>query len=51
MKTPTTIDPETLRQWLSDGRAVTVLDIRKAEDRAEWSIPGSLHVEAYDAST
>jgi glyoxylase-like metal-dependent hydrolase (beta-lactamase superfamily II) len=43
------IDPETLRQWLTDGRSVTMLDIRKAEDRAEWSIPGSIHVEAYEA--
>lgn len=43
------IAPETLRQWLTDRRKVTVLDIRKAEDRAEWSIPGSIHVDAYDA--
>jgi glyoxylase-like metal-dependent hydrolase (beta-lactamase superfamily II)/rhodanese-related sulfurtransferase len=43
------ITPETLRRWLTDQRKVTVLDIRKAEDRAEWSIPGSIHVDAYDA--
>ena len=30
-------------------RPVTVLDIRNAEDRAEWAIPGSLHVDAYEA--
>lgn len=46
---PDQIDSDTLRQWLTDGRSVTVLDIRKAEDRAEWSIPGSVHVAAYDA--
>jgi glyoxylase-like metal-dependent hydrolase (beta-lactamase superfamily II) len=28
---------------------VTVLDIRTDEDRAQWAIPGSLHVNAYDA--
>ena len=43
------IDPKTLRRWLEEGRAVTVLDIRKASDRAEWSIPGSVHFDAYHA--
>jgi glyoxylase-like metal-dependent hydrolase (beta-lactamase superfamily II)/rhodanese-related sulfurtransferase len=42
------IDPETLRRWMDEGREVTVLDIRKAADRAEWSIPGSVHFDAYD---
>jgi glyoxylase-like metal-dependent hydrolase (beta-lactamase superfamily II)/rhodanese-related sulfurtransferase len=41
------IDTETLRQWLVDGKPVTVLDIRTAEDRAQWSIPGSIHIDAY----
>jgi glyoxylase-like metal-dependent hydrolase (beta-lactamase superfamily II) len=45
----TTVDADTLRRWLDEGRPVTVLDIRKAEDRAEWAVPGSLHVDAYDA--
>jgi len=43
------IDVKTLRAWLADGRPVTVLDVRNPEDRAQWSIPGSLHVNAYDA--
>ena len=43
------IDSETLRRWLAEGRKVTVLDIRKPSDRAEWFIPGSIHVDAYDA--
>ena len=30
-----TIDIETLRAWLEDGRPVTVLDVRPAEERAE----------------
>jgi glyoxylase-like metal-dependent hydrolase (beta-lactamase superfamily II) len=28
---------------------VTVLDVRPADERAEWAIPGSLYVNAYDA--
>jgi glyoxylase-like metal-dependent hydrolase (beta-lactamase superfamily II)/rhodanese-related sulfurtransferase len=43
-----TIDAETLRQWLTIGRPVTVLDIRTEEDRAQWSIPGSIHIDAYN---
>ena len=45
----TTIDVETLRRWLEEGRPVTVLDVRPVAERAEWAIPGSLHVNAYDA--
>jgi glyoxylase-like metal-dependent hydrolase (beta-lactamase superfamily II)/rhodanese-related sulfurtransferase len=43
------VDVETLQSWLEKGRPVTVLDIRAPEDRAQWFIPGSLHVNAYDA--
>jgi glyoxylase-like metal-dependent hydrolase (beta-lactamase superfamily II)/rhodanese-related sulfurtransferase len=44
-----TIDVDELRAMLETRRPVTVLDVRKGEDRAEWAIPGSLHVDAYDA--
>ena len=44
-----TIDVETLRTWLEEGVPVTVLDIRPMHERVEWSIPGSMHVDAYDA--
>lgn len=43
----THIDVATLRDWLDQGRPVTVVDVRSADARAEWSIPGSIHVDAY----
>ncbi len=46
---PQQLSVETLQEWLAADRPVTVLDIRTPEDRAEWFIPGSLHVNAYDA--
>ena len=47
--TQTTMSVEALRDLLDRDEPVTVLDIRRAEARAEWAIPGSLHVDAYDA--
>ncbi len=43
------IEAMTLRDMLERGERVTVVDVRKEEDPAEWSIPGSVHVDAYDA--
>lgn len=43
------VDVETLQEWLARGRPVTVLDIRAPEDRAQWFIAGSIHVNAYEA--
>lgn len=43
-----TITVDALREMLEEERPVTVLDIRPASERAEWSIPGSLHVDVYD---
>ncbi len=37
-----------LRAALEDGRPLTVLDVRPSAQRAEWSIPDSRHVDAYD---
>jgi glyoxylase-like metal-dependent hydrolase (beta-lactamase superfamily II)/rhodanese-related sulfurtransferase len=42
------IEADTLRQWLDDGLPVSVLDIRTQEEREQWSIPESLHVNAYE---
>ena len=44
-----TISLEELRQLLDRGAPVAVLDVRPAAERAEWSIPGSVHIDAYDA--
>ncbi len=44
-----TISSETLRDLLERNTLVTVLDVRPAAERAEWAIPGSVHVDAYDA--
>jgi glyoxylase-like metal-dependent hydrolase (beta-lactamase superfamily II) len=44
-----TVTVDDLRAMLTEHQPVTVLDIRKAEDRAEWAIPGSLHIDAYEA--
>lgn len=43
------IQAETLREWLESQQPVTVVDIRTSEDRAQWAIPGSVHVNAYEA--
>ena len=43
------IGATTLRDMLERGERVTVVDIRKGEDHAVWSIPGSVLFDAYDA--
>jgi glyoxylase-like metal-dependent hydrolase (beta-lactamase superfamily II) len=43
------IETDTLREWLDTQQPVTVLDIRTDDDHAQWAIPGSLHVNAYEA--
>lgn len=45
--TSNTITTEELQELLAGRQPVTVLDIRAPADR-EWSIPGSLQVDAYD---
>jgi len=48
MSSPT-ISTEELRQLFDRGAQVTVLDVRPTAERAEWAIPGSVHLDAYDA--
>jgi glyoxylase-like metal-dependent hydrolase (beta-lactamase superfamily II) len=43
------IDVDELRTLLDDHRPVTILDVRPVAERAEWAIPGSRHVDAYEA--
>jgi glyoxylase-like metal-dependent hydrolase (beta-lactamase superfamily II)/rhodanese-related sulfurtransferase len=42
------VDAKTLREWLEKGEKVTVVDVRRSEEHAEWSIPGSVNFDAYD---
>jgi glyoxylase-like metal-dependent hydrolase (beta-lactamase superfamily II)/rhodanese-related sulfurtransferase len=46
---PKHTDVETLRRWLEEKRPVTVVDVRGDEDREQWSVPGSVHINAYEA--
>jgi rhodanese-related sulfurtransferase len=41
--------PETLRTWLEEKRPVTVIDVQSDEGREQWSIPGSVHINVYEA--
>ena len=41
------LTPERLRQALDAHEALTIVDVRPEAERAEWWIPGSLHVDAY----
>ena len=43
------LTPERLRDALDAGEPLTIVDVRPAAERAEWSIPGSLHVDAYQS--
>ena len=47
--TAPTISSEALRDLLEQGAPVTVVDVRPAAERAEWAIPGSVQVDAYEA--
>src|SRR5216110_3076632 len=47
--TAPSISTDDLRELLEQGAPVTVLDVRPAAERAEWSVPGSVHADAYEA--
>jgi len=44
-----TISVSDLRDMLDRGDPVTVVDIRRPEQYAEWTVPGSRNVDVYDA--
>jgi len=43
------IEAATLRDWLDAQQPVTVVDVRTDEERGQWAIPGSVHINAYEA--
>jgi glyoxylase-like metal-dependent hydrolase (beta-lactamase superfamily II)/rhodanese-related sulfurtransferase len=47
MTTTVEITVDELRDRLAHDEPVTILDVRPADERAEWSIPGSQHIDAY----
>ncbi|MDP8950081.1 MAG: MBL fold metallo-hydrolase [Actinomycetota bacterium] len=42
------VDTKTLREWLERGERVTVVDVRHADEHAEWSVAGSVNLDVYD---
>src|SRR5688500_1189073 len=49
MTTSISMTVDELRGLLDRSEPVTVVDVRPATERAEWAIPGSIHIDAYDA--
>lgn len=41
------VSVEELQSWLTEGRPVTILDVRPEEQRQDWYIPGSRHEDLY----
>jgi glyoxylase-like metal-dependent hydrolase (beta-lactamase superfamily II)/rhodanese-related sulfurtransferase len=48
MESIKTLDANALNSWLSLTLPLSILDIRPMSERAEWHIPNSLHLDAYD---
>ncbi len=48
MTTIVEITVDQLRDRLAHHEPVTILDVRPSDERAEWSIPGSQHIDAYE---
>jgi rhodanese-related sulfurtransferase len=44
-----TVDVDALRSMLERGEPLTVLDVRHVDKWEEWSVPGSVNFDAYDA--
>jgi len=48
MVTTKYINTDILREWLENGKEVSVVDIRPSGERAEWYIPESIHVNIFE---
>jgi rhodanese-related sulfurtransferase len=44
-----TLSVETLHTRLEEGREMSLVDVRPMAQRTEGAIPGSLHIDAYEA--
>jgi glyoxylase-like metal-dependent hydrolase (beta-lactamase superfamily II)/rhodanese-related sulfurtransferase len=42
------IDANTLAGWLESGKDVSILDVRPINERSEWFIPQSIHIDIYN---
>jgi rhodanese-related sulfurtransferase len=49
VRQPNNIDAKTLTNMLERGERVTLVDVRRREQHAKGSIPGSVNFDAYDA--
>ena len=49
MTQPNNIDARDLKDMLERGERVTLVDVRRREQHAQGSIPGSVNYDAYDA--
>ena len=48
MQNTSQITTDALSQILSSHEAVNIIDIRPIQEREEWFIPGSIHIDAYN---
>src|SRR5882762_3190554 len=41
------ISAQNLQDWMTEKKPVFILDVRPQEQREDWFIPGSTHIDAY----
>jgi glyoxylase-like metal-dependent hydrolase (beta-lactamase superfamily II) len=48
MQKISTITADALRRMLASGEPGNIIDLRPVQERSEWFIPGSIHMDVYD---